>query len=426
MHGDLKSANILIADGFVAKIADFGLSRAIRKHQSDQTMTVIGPGTLRWMSPEALDRYTQQLEPARPTSATDIWAWGHLVYEIGASSQTITGRIPYYQYKTDFLVVPAIMKGEHNPRPTSGDESNADLFLTKLFWPTLEECWTIEPRRRPRITEIIRAGPFEGMSAGQKENSLCLHEDPSRFEAARRYKKQGETAYRQGKFQEALDYYHKARQIFDRISDQGRHADCLRDLGWTNIPLRNYDEARTCIVQAHDILVKIGDIKGQLGTMQDQAIIERAAGHPMLARSLLEDAYKGCRDAGLYIRSGWCLVATGLLDVDDKDWEAAHNRFDAAVDIAVREGDQGLLGRSWERKGDCYRCQDLRAQARRCYDDSARAYRNLPGQEYQVERVEEKIQLCHNIRHVDIDAMPLWNYRIMNDDPSSASDSLTG
>ncbi|QRV99144.1 receptor-interacting serine/threonine-protein kinase 1 [Ceratobasidium sp. AG-Ba] len=415
MHGDLKSANILIANGFVAKIADFGLSRGLRRYQADQTMTIVGPGTLRWMPPESLSRYTQGQELERPSSATDIWAWGHLVYE------TITGKLPYYPYPTDFLAVPAIMGGELNPRPTA-DEPNADMFLAALFWPALERCWAFEPQKRPRITEIIRAG-FFGDVLSQNESPLGLRERPADFGTARRYKKQGETAYRLEEFQEALDFYHKAREMFERINDLVRQAECLRDLGWTNIPLRKYDDARADIMRAYDILVKIGDIKGQLGTMQDLAIIERAAGNSALARHLFEEAYIGCRDAGLGIRSG--AIATALLDVDDEDWESAHNRFDAAVDIAVREGDQGLLGRSRERKGDCYMRQSLRGEARRCYDDAARAYRKLPGQEYQVGRVEAKIQECHRIRHEDIDAMPLWNYRIMDDDKDSGSASNT-
>ncbi|QRV85011.1 kinase domain protein [Ceratobasidium sp. AG-Ba] len=257
MHGDLKPKNILIGDRFVAKIADFGLSRAIKKYRVEQTTSVVGAGTLRWMAPEALSRHTEGLEPERPNSPADIWAWGQLVYE------TISGKMPYSHCATEFIAVVAIMRGELNPHPVQ-DDGNTDLFLAALFWPVLEGCWAFDPTKRPRITEIVRGGPFASITARRNDDALLFREDPARFDSALRYKRQGEIAYRKGRYQEALDYYEKAHQIFERMGDL------------------------------------------------------------------------------------WCLVATGLLDIDAGDWGEAHRRFNDAADIAISEEDQGLLGRSRE------------------------------------------------------------------------------
>ncbi|KAG8772846.1 hypothetical protein FRC12_002859, partial [Ceratobasidium sp. 428] len=125
------------------------------------------------------------------------------------------------------------------------------------------------------------------------------------------------------------------------------------------------------------------DFKAELGAIMDLSSVERAAGNLDISREYLQRTYNDCRQARLFTRSGWCLVATGLLDVDIQNWEAAHQRFELAAEIAQRKRSQGLLGRSRERQGDCYLRQDLRAQARKRYDDAARAYRSLPGEEDQ-------------------------------------------
>ncbi|KAG8682033.1 hypothetical protein FRC08_015234 [Ceratobasidium sp. 394] len=192
------------------------------------------------------------------------------------------------------------------------------------------------------------------------------------------------------------------------MGDTRRTALCLRDLGWAHVRLGKHDLARARFSEARELARSMGDLKAELDTFQDLAAAERAAGDFDLSRKYLEHAFEDCRRAGLHIRSGWCLVATGLLDVDIEDWRAAHWCFDAAAEIAVQQRSQGLMGRTRERQGDCYVRQGMRAQARRCYDQAAIAYRSLPGEEDQVSRVERKIQGCHRIRHEDIAAMPLW------------------
>ncbi len=80
IHRDLKPANILL-QGDTPRLADFGISRALRTTASSQSSNV--SGTFAYMSPEGFD--------GKRSVQTDVWSVGVNLY------QFLTGTLPFPQ-----------------------------------------------------------------------------------------------------------------------------------------------------------------------------------------------------------------------------------------------------------------------------------------------------------------------------------------
>uniref|UniRef100_A0A453DJ87 Protein kinase domain-containing protein n=1 Tax=Aegilops tauschii subsp. strangulata TaxID=200361 RepID=A0A453DJ87_AEGTS len=78
IHRDLKSANLLIGDGQVVKIADFGVSRQ-RSQEGDMTAET---GTYRWMAPEVINHKPYDHK-------ADVFSFAIVLWEL------VTSKVPY-------------------------------------------------------------------------------------------------------------------------------------------------------------------------------------------------------------------------------------------------------------------------------------------------------------------------------------------
>ena len=99
IHRDLKPANILL-QGNTPRLADFGISRALRTTASSQSSNV--SGTFAYMSPEGFD--------GKRSVQTDVWSVGVNLY------QFLTGELPFPQKEPSNLLAAIIMR-DFEPLP---------------------------------------------------------------------------------------------------------------------------------------------------------------------------------------------------------------------------------------------------------------------------------------------------------------------
>nr|CAI5840471.1 unnamed protein product [Callosobruchus analis] len=83
IHRDLAARNVLVADGNVVKIADFGLARLFVPQEDEYEARVGARFPIKWTAPEAANYSKFSIK-------SDVWSFGILLTEL-----VTYGRIPY-------------------------------------------------------------------------------------------------------------------------------------------------------------------------------------------------------------------------------------------------------------------------------------------------------------------------------------------
>ena len=142
VHGDVKPANVLLkslADdpagrGWVAKLADFGLSRVLDTKATHAS--TLNFGTLAFMPPELI-------RDGRCSPAADVYSFGMVMWELWSGGAAFAGTPPpALFYKVAF-------EGAR-PEPLGGGVPPEYVAL-------MHACWAAEPGARPSAGGVVRA-----------------------------------------------------------------------------------------------------------------------------------------------------------------------------------------------------------------------------------------------------------------------------
>jgi serine/threonine protein kinase len=137
VHRDIAARNVLLAGkkDLVAKVSDFGMARNVESVYSgvaseQHTAATIGP--VKWMAPEQLERMAY-------SRASDVFAFGVLLYEIFARSAPWPGL-------ANVNVVLRVSKGERMDLPQT---------VPAAVRKTMKQCWAHEAKERPKMSTVV-------------------------------------------------------------------------------------------------------------------------------------------------------------------------------------------------------------------------------------------------------------------------------
>jgi len=138
-HRDLKSANVLLDHNMIAKVSDFGLSKADALMTSVSSKKTVA-GTIAWQSPEEIDD-SDELNDEK----CDVYSFAITVWEI------LTCKIPWYGLRHSQVAIKVLTKGkrpEYDKLSLSKRYSDACIEL-------MESCWKHDCDERPSFSTIV-------------------------------------------------------------------------------------------------------------------------------------------------------------------------------------------------------------------------------------------------------------------------------
>ncbi|XP_058122568.1 vascular endothelial growth factor receptor 1-like [Anopheles ziemanni] len=134
IHGDLAARNVLLCEGSIVKIGDFGMARVIRRddvyRKSDNDALL----PLAWMAVESIrDRIF--------STRSDVWAYGVLLWELFS-----LGTEPYSTVLVNEMILGLLTQGYRMEKPA---------YAPSEIYSLMKSCWEEDPCARPTFKELF-------------------------------------------------------------------------------------------------------------------------------------------------------------------------------------------------------------------------------------------------------------------------------
>ncbi|KAK3764988.1 hypothetical protein RRG08_011075 [Elysia crispata] len=153
IHRDLAARNVLVAEDYVLKLADFGLTRNLQQFDYYRK-TTDGRLPVKWMAPEALfDR--------KYTSKSDVWSYGVLLWEIF----TLGGN-PYPSVPVEALFA-KLKEGHRMEKPP---------YASSKMYHIMRQTWQEDPNKRPCFKQLVQE--LDYMLTLSLKDEAYLHLEP--------------------------------------------------------------------------------------------------------------------------------------------------------------------------------------------------------------------------------------------------------
>lgn len=137
VHRDLAARNVLLSEGKICKISDFGLTRGLCNSCDTYSKCSNDKVPVKWLAPESLTAKEDY------STKSDVWAFGILGYEL-----IMLGGTPYPNVASNHRDILSFL--------TNGNRMKRPINCSPQLYAIYESCWQFEPSRRPSFDDIAR------------------------------------------------------------------------------------------------------------------------------------------------------------------------------------------------------------------------------------------------------------------------------
>ncbi|KAF5280522.1 hypothetical protein FQR65_LT00273 [Abscondita terminalis] len=201
IHRDLKSPNVLIGDGEIIKISDFGTSRTWNEVSTKMSFA----GTVAWMAPEAIQEQAC-------SEKIDIWSFGVVLWEL------LTCETPYKDMEQSAIMY---MVGTGKLRPPVPSTCPEGIKLI------MQMCWKFNPKDRPSFKLICNHLEIASVEM------LSTYKDEQFFKTQESWKEEIKTQITYFKIQQQKRKYEfqaKEEQLIKKRETELKHIRDIREL----------------------------------------------------------------------------------------------------------------------------------------------------------------------------------------------------